>query len=96
VLNPHNCWRKAHNIVTDRLKDIVPFGIEHTVIFYIPEGNDSVKATPSVFPAPNHCLHILYLPEVTATPTPSPGSAQSSVQANRNFHDNLMCCYKPW
>jgi hypothetical protein len=86
LLDPNHCWRTAHDIVRARLKDIVPFGPEHTVIFYEPESYDSVQASPSgpVFPAPNHCIHILYLDK------PKAGVTRGS------FHDNLMCCYKPW
>jgi hypothetical protein len=93
LLDPSDCWKKAYEIVAQRLKGIVPFGSEHHVIFYEPEGPmDSRYGEPLIPKFPNnHCLHILWLPDAStwassATPTPTPP----------HFKAHLRCCYQPW
>src|SRR5262249_26882130 len=94
LLDPANCWKQAHDLVEGKLKNIVPFGFEHTVIFYEPENCVDAPFLKSGVPKypNNHCLHILYLPERgTATV-----DAQGLVHGPAQFGQNLKCCYQPW
>jgi hypothetical protein len=91
LIDKANGYEKAKTEVRGRLQRInIPFGNEHTVIFYIPElrlNNPGEPGTMAKYPN-NHCIHVFHLPDV---PTSATEPAITSV-----FKEHLMCCYQPW
>jgi len=89
LTDKQNGYNNARLEVRGRLSPI-PFGDEHTVIFYVsenPTGNFGMPGTMQDYPN-NHCVHVFYLPDMptAAQPTPTPAV----------FESQLMCCYQPW
>jgi hypothetical protein len=86
ITNSKNGYEGARSEVKARLGSLATFGIEHQVMFYEPENVMSgIPVDPgnmSEYPN-NHCLHVFYLPDASASP-------------KTEFNKQLMCCYQPW
>jgi hypothetical protein len=90
LVDKKNGYGNARSEVRRRLPNGVPFGDEHTVVFYVPEkptGNAGVPGTMANYPN-NHCVHVFYLPDMPPVTQPTPTPAV--------FENQLMCCYQPW